>query len=548
MPISKDFNPFSILPRSLMLRVLLHTYEQDATGDFKHFMDYDHVSDELRDILGKKENLKFTLDSMPTEFNIQLIETLKHRKIETAPGRYRASVALLFLQYMYSHVKPFADDEFLEKQYPYYFQALEHIKTYFDQYPMVMYITAYLSFYIAKRMLFANQHDATMRERGANLYKLAIDCVVIATQLEHPLASLLHNDMNLQMARHRVSIKELIQSSLPKVPKVGIDELVSVLTDGHQFKVDLSHFSDEDKDMLVVTWQKLLLENCTRARELFKFVVDYDKLMLLTDYFYQCFVVNHFHRHVLAHNPIFVLKNNENLLYLLKTYKVKSLVNLHQGFRVFYPKPDSVLLTTVMSIPLNELKEMAPAIDHFLTLPQRGYRGWRMCFIDGYRHAVDDGTLKKPTAAQMRMVLNYYMLVDRAGEIDTIMEREAHLVGKIFRINDDKLHNIASAVIHQLRRFTTFDPLGHLDHQEILLSTLYQDREALTVCEPKCHQDYDQMASAIILSYKRLIADSLSTQHKIIVPDFIQVHQEKLDDVREDIHQRFVDLGYMKAA
>ena len=75
-----DFNPFTILPKSLMLRVLFHTFKDDAKADFKDFMNYDVVSKQLRDIISAKENISYITDSLPTEFNINLGYELKTAK------------------------------------------------------------------------------------------------------------------------------------------------------------------------------------------------------------------------------------------------------------------------------------------------------------------------------------------------------------------------------------------------------------------------------------------------------------------------------------
>lgn len=543
---SEDFNPFSILPKSLMLRVLHHTFEKDAIGDFKNFMDYDAVNGNFRKILGHEKNLKYILDSMPTELNIQLITSLKKRKIINPPGRYRAGVALLFLKYLYQHVKPFPDDEFLENQFDYYFDALLHVQKFFHDYPMVVYVNAYVAFYMAKRLLLVSAGNQSMREHGFKLFKVAAECIVRAHELDHPLAQLFHNDMMLQMSRQNLNMKELLKGEIPKEPKISVKDVVNILAKKNKVNLDL--IDEENQSMIVVTWQKLILENTERARDLFNFAVDYDLLESLTHYFYECFVVNHFHRHVLAYNPVFVVKNNKNLLKMFKYWKVNALVGMHQGFRVFYPSPNSLLLCTLLKTDEEGLDDLKPLVDHFLTLPQKGTRGWRVCFIDAYRDAVDDGSLKNVSEGQMRVVLKYFELVNQAGMIHSIMEREAYILGSVFHCNNDMVHEIAIAVIMQLTRYSSFDPLGHLDHQEILLSTLYQDRETLNQVQIRTAQDFERVATSIIQSYKKHISDSMQNQAEIIVPEFLRGNKEKLSIVRKDFHQKFVDLGLMKAA
>ena len=124
-----------------------------------------------------------------------------------------------------------------------------------------------------------------------------------------------------------------------------------------------------------MTWQKLIIENYTNACELFYHTFQYEKLVNITEYFYNCYEINHFHRLVLAYNPLFFhIEHKENILYLLQVFSVDELVAIHQGFRVYQPQPDSVLLSTMLTMNMDELKEFRIIVNEIeiLTLPQKG--------------------------------------------------------------------------------------------------------------------------------------------------------------------------------
>lgn len=542
-----DFNPFEILPKTVMLRVLAHTFEKDANGDFKNFMDYKAVSKELRHILGDKSNFTTIMSSMPTEFNIKLITTLKHRKITNEQGRYRAGVALLFLKHLYARVKPHTDYDYLTEQFDYYYKALSHINKKFKDYPMVIYINGFVSFQIAKRLFVAHANNDELKLKAGKLIEVAVRSMIRADELEHPIAPLFHDDANLQLVRNGIKVKNWVKAKLPKRKKVTMSLLAQVLSPDK--KISFKGYSDEEQDMLHVTWQKLIIEDCYNSRALFEFAVNHDLVMRLTDYFYSCFAESYFHRVVLAFNPIFTHSDcKENIIWLFNTYKVNTLVNLHQGFRVYSPEPDSVLLSVLLETPLNKVKEAKVYIDNVLRLPQQGMQGWKMNFLDAYRDSIDEGALKKVSFDQMKMVISYFSLVDRSGMIGSIMDRDAFLLCKVFHCNDDKIHKIACEIVNQVVRLSTFDPLGHLDHQEILLSYLYDDPNLLIPLEMKDESDCEQLAKIIMQSYKNIIASKLKSQPEIIVPEFIRNNHVQFNNLRVELTDKFQNMGYLKSA
>lgn len=542
---SKDFNPFRILPESLMLKVLFYTFEKDAKSGFEHFMDYDSVNKKLREILSNEENWSFIVKNTPPEFNVEMISDLKNNKIKTKEGRYQVGICLLLLKFIYARVKPHADDEYLIKQYDYYYSALDHINTHFKEFPGVLYANAYVSFHIAKRLLTMHKSKGDMKAKGGVLYLLAIDCAQLADKLDHPLAKLFHDDINIQLVRQNIQVKKHIEGKILKAPTIKIEDVIEVLSPDK--KIDFSSYSEEEQEIIIVTWQKLMIENLFRAQDLFKFAVNYELVKPLTEYFYSCFSQNHFHRMVLAYNPIFVMSDRkENILYLFKQYNINALVTIHQAFRIFYPKPDSVLMSTLLKLTVDEIKAMSGHIDHVLSLPKSGTRGWQINFLDAYRESVDDGSLKEVSPAQMKIVLHYFNLVDRAGELAIIVEREAYMLGKILHCQDDTTHNVAMAVIKQLMRLTSFDPLGSIDQQEILLSCLYNHRDIVYGLNVSNEKDYDQIATTITQAYKNLIAVPVNSTNnvKVIVPEFIKRNTEKLNELKVELDTQFKSLGF----
>ncbi|MCB1827886.1 MAG: hypothetical protein KDH94_05595, partial [Coxiellaceae bacterium] len=520
------FNPFRILPENVMLSVIATLFEKETQGGYTDLMNYKAVSKELVNVLGDQPHFDEIMATMPNEFNVDLVHELEHRKINTKEGRYRAGVALLFLKFLYSQVKPFPDDRYLEEHYDLYKTALERIVEDYVDYPMVIYINGYVAFQIAKRLLTRRAENGDSKANGGAIYKIALDSIIAAEKLDHPLAPILHDDTELQLFRNHIHLEDFVDYDQYHAKNIVMDDIIRVLCPGR--KVDLSFIDPEDKEMIVVTWQKLAIENCIKARDLFNFALDHETLQNLTHYFHQCFIRNHFHRHVLAYNSVFLHCNQHaNILKLFKTYKVSALVDLYQAFRTYYPRPDSLLFSILLTISKDELKDMMPLVDHILSLPQKGTQGWKICFLDGYRDAMDDGTLRDVSLAQMKMVLSYIYLVDHAGLIDTILERDVLMLHKIFHCNQDKIHKIAVAIVHQLTRFSTFDPLGHLDHQEVLLAYIYTDIDMLIPVSMKDEKDCDLLAKAIIQSYKKHVSDSRSQQAEIIVPEYIQNNAEK---------------------
>ena len=93
-------------------------------------LNYKKANKDFRALLADEANFQYIIDSMPTEFNIGLIRTLRKRKITNEEGRYRAGLALLFLKYLYEKIKPFPDDEFILQNYDDYYASLEYLQVF----------------------------------------------------------------------------------------------------------------------------------------------------------------------------------------------------------------------------------------------------------------------------------------------------------------------------------------------------------------------------------------------------------------------------------
>ena len=544
---SQEFNPFNILPRELMLHIFLHTFTTDGKESLETILNYKKANKDFRALLADEANFQYIIDSMPTEFNIGLIRTLRKRKITNEEGRYRAGLALLFLKYLYEKIKPFPDDEFILQNYDDYYASLEYLQEYFTDYPMPMYVGGYVAFHIAKRLMTINPIDKKLREKGAKVYKISLKCIKRAHDLEHPLAQIFYADMISQLQRADIDMDFYLKGDLPNIPTVDLNHLVSLLSPKH--KIIVSFYSDEIQTLLLVTWQKLIIENYTNACELFYHTFQYEKLVNITEYFYNCYEINHFHRLVLAYNPLFFhIEHKENILYLLQVFSVDELVAIHQGFRVYQPQPDSVLLSTMLTMNMDELKEFRIIVNEILTLPQKGSAGWKVCFLDAYRNAVDDGSLKVVSTKQMKAVLKYFILVAHASKIDTILERDAEILDYIFHCNNDKTHDIALAVIEQLMTFNRMHHLGQLDQQEMILRVIYQDAIHLSTASIKASKDLDRMATIIDDTYAAMIAPNVPIEADFKVYDYMLHNRPKFRELQQAIHTKFIESGYMKAA
>jgi hypothetical protein len=132
---SHEFNPFNILPRELMLHILLHTFTTDGKESLEVILNYKKANKEFRSLLSDEGNFKYIMDSMPTEFNIAILPSLRTRMTVTEEGRYRAGLALLFLKYLYEQIKPFPDDEFLLQRFDDYYLSLAYLQEFFIQCP-----------------------------------------------------------------------------------------------------------------------------------------------------------------------------------------------------------------------------------------------------------------------------------------------------------------------------------------------------------------------------------------------------------------------------
>lgn len=544
---SQEFNPFNILPRPLMLHILLHTFTTDGKESLEVILNYKKANKEFRSLLSDEDNFKYIMDSMPTEFNIAIYPTLRKRMTVTEEGRYRAGLALLFLKYLYEQIKPFPDDEFLLQRFDDYYSSLKYLQEFFTEGPMPMYIGGYVAFYIAKRLLMINPLDKELRKKGAKVYKIALHCINRAHELEHPLAQIFYADMISQLQRNDINIDEYIKLDLPNIPEVDLNHVTTLLSNKN--KVNVSFFPDEIKTLILVTWQKLIIEDYYKACDLFYHTFQYEKLVNLSEYLYECYKVNHFHRHVLAHNPLFVhTDKKENIIYLLQVFSTEELVAIHQGFRVYQPQPESVLLSTMLRMKMDELKEFRLIVNEILTLSQKGSSGWRVCFLDAYRNAVDDGSLKVISTKQMKCVLKYLILVGHASKIDTILERDAEIIDYILHCKNDKVHDLALAVIEHLQTFNRMHHLGILDQQEIILRAIYQDAIQLSTVKIKGQKDLDRMATIFDETYEAMIAPNVPVEDDFRVYDYMHKNRKNFSDLLQTIHNKFIESGYMKAA
>ncbi len=538
---SQEFNPFNILPQPLMLHILLHTFTEDGKCSLDSILDYQKANHEFSAILSDETNLRYILNSMPIEFNIGLITSLKRRKITTEEGRYRAGLALLFLKYLYEHVKPFPDDDFLINHYNDYHNSFKYLQEYFFDYPMPMYVSSIVAFYISKRLLTLDALDKNLREKGAEIFKIAIYCIKRADELEHPLAKIFYADMVSQLQRLNVRIEDYIKSELQDVLPSDTSDLISLL--GGDTPIDMSAFNDETKTLITVTWRKLIIEQCAIACDLFKFAYQNNKIVQLTDFFYTCYQVNHFHRHILAYNPLFVhSENKESLLYLLDKFSVASLVTLHQAFRVSQPNPDSVLLSTLLMLNKNELNDNKTLISETLSLPQKGNAGWKICFHDAYRNAVDEGMLKSVSFGQMKLILHYFILVNQGGLIDSILERDASIVNCILHSQNDQVQNIALAVLKQMNDFTRANVFTHLHHKEILLKVVYQNDNYLSRLKVSTVSDITKFASIIVDTFAELIVPKLPDQEDFKVYDFLFNNKPLFLELTDAIHAKLKEF------
>ncbi len=544
---SQEFNPFNILPRELMLHILLHTFTTEGKESLEVILDYKKANKDFSALLSDESNFKFIMDSMPAEFNIGLYPTLKRRMTVTDEGRYRAGLALLFLKYLYENIKPFPDDEFIINRFDDYYLSLEYLQEYFTMGPMPMYVGGFVAFYIAKRLMMINPLDKNLREKGAKVYNISVKCIARAHELEHSLAQIFYADMNSQLQRADIDLNGHLKADMPIIPEVTLEHLVSLLSE--QRKVNLSFLNDEIRTLLLVTWQKLIIEDYAKSCELFYHTYQYEQLVKITEYFYTCYEINHFHRHVLAYNPLFVhVDCKENILYLLQTFSTEDLVAFHQGFRVYQPHPDSVLLSTMLRMKKDELKEFRLIVNEILALPKTASSGWKVCFLDAYRNAVDNGTLKVVSSRQMKAILKYLILVDHASKIDSILDRGSEIMNFILHCNNDGVHDIALAVFEQLLTFNRMQIPGQLDHQEIILRVIYQDAIHLSTTCIQAAKDLDRMATIIIDTYTTMIAPQVPTGADFKVYDYMYYNRPKFRELLEAIHTKFIESGYMKAA
>jgi len=541
----KEFNPFDILPRALMMQILLHTFSNDDINTLEIFLDYDKVSSELRTILGDETNFQYILDSLPKEFNVGLHLSLKKRITTTEEGRYRAGSALLFLKNLYSKIKPFPNDEYIKIHYDNYFASLKYIEDHLNNAPLPMYVTGYVAFYIAKRLYLTNPLDKEIHVKAFNLYLLSVHCIAQAHELQHPLARIFYSDMELQLQRNKIAFIDDNSGDADETPQIEFDELLSLLVEDIPFNVKM--FSDETQTLLLVTWLKLITEDYYKARALFNFAYRNEKLLQLTEYYYSCYQINHFHRHILAYNPLFFhAKQQENILYLLQVYDVDTLVALHQGFRVYHPRPDSILLSTMLRMKKDDLKDFGSVIAEFLSLPQKGTPVWKICFHDAYRDAIDNGTIKRATTLQMKMVLRYLILVHHTRRLDEIIDRDAEILNSILYCKIDQLHKIALATIRQLMSFNVLNPLGQITHQEIILKLIYEDESHLSLLKISAPQDYDRIATIIIDNYAATIAKELANEADIGAFDYMYINQSQFRDLKQQIHTKFFDSRYLE--
>jgi len=541
------FKPFNILTRNLMMQILLETFKEDASSTLEIFLDYHKVSKRLSGILANQENFQHIIDSMPTEFNMDIYPSLKKRITTTNEGRYRAGAALLFLKHIYAHLKPFPDDQFITEHYDEYLSSLKYLQDTFKDSPMTMYIAGFVSFYIAKRLWIINPLDKKTIKRAQVIYIMSTHFIAQAYELEHPLAQIFYSDMQLQLERHNIIVADQIKEKLPETPIINFSNLLDILIEN--VPINIKMFDEETQTLLLVTWQKLIIEHYYTARTLFNFTYRNEKLLQITEYFYGCYQKNHFHRHILAFNPFFVnIEQKDNILYLLQAFNVDALITMFQGFRVTHPKPDSILLSTMLEMNMTDLKDFRTLASDFLALPQQGTPAWKVNFHDAYRDAFDDGSLKHASAQQMKMTLKYFSLVERARKLPEILDRDAEILNCVFHCNSEIIHNIALAVIDQLLSFNILHPLGQLHQQELILKLIYRDATYLSMIKIRAPHDFDRIATIINDTYAEKIAPELTGQSDLKVYDYLYNNRTKLHELIQLIHEKFTESGYLKAA
>lgn len=534
---SQEFNPFNILPRQLMLLIMLQTFAEEGHGSLDIILDYQKANKDFTAILSDESNLKYIFDSLPQEFNIAMYPSLRRRMITTEEGRYRAGLALLFLKYLYEHVKPFPNDDFLINHYNDYHTSLKYLEEYFVDYPMPMYICGFVSFYISKRLLTLNPLDKDLQEKGAEIYNISTKCIIRADELEHPLAKIFYADMDSQLQRMNVRIEDFNKVNSHPNMLMNLSDLIKILDE--KLSIDISKFDDETQTLLFVTWRKLALENYYHARDLFSFSFQNNKLIQLTEYFYRCYQVNHFHRHTLAFNPLFMhIENKENILFLLEKFSIDSLVDLHQSFRVNHPHPDSILLTTILTMNKSELNDIRSLISDILTLPQKENSGWRFCFHEAYRNAIDESTLKTVSPRQMKMVLHYFILVNHYDQIESILERDASIPDCVFHCRSNKVHDIALAVFKQIIDFTRSHSFTRLYQKEMILKLIYQDCIFLSTLKLTEQSDFTKIASMLVDTFAKMIIPQLPDQEEMKVYDYIFNNKALFREFTEVIHQK----------
>jgi hypothetical protein len=148
----------------------------------------------------------------------------------------------------------------------------------------------------------------------------------------------------------------------------------------------------------------------------------------------------------------------------------------------------------------------------------------------------------------MKSILKYLILVGHASKIDTILERDAEIINYILHCKNDKVHDLALAVIEQLLTFNRMQPLGQLDQQEIILRAIYQDAIHLSTVKIKGPKDLDRMATIFDDTYAAMIAPNVPIETDFKVYDYMFKNREKFSELLQAIHIKFIESGYMRAA
>lgn len=186
----------------------------------------------------------------------------------------------------------------------------------------------------------------------------------------------------------------------------------------------------------------------------------------------------------------------------------------------------------------SELNEFRLLISDILTLPQKENSGWRFCFHEAYRNAIDEGTLKTVSPRQMKMVLHYFILVNHYDQIESILERDASIPNCVFHCRSNQVHDIALAVFKQIIDFTRSHSFTQLYQKEMILKVIYQDCIFLSTLKLTEQSEFTKIASILVDTFAQMIIPQLPDQEDLKVYDYIFNNKALFREFTEVIHQK----------